>query len=57
MTLKLRFVLGAAYIAAGFFVAWTHHYLNMPFLKALGSAVLAVLLWWLTPLGVNLHIH
>jgi hypothetical protein len=57
MTVKIRYAIGAAYLAAGVFFAWTHHYLNIPFLRTLGSVVLAVLLWWLVPLGVDLHIH
>ena len=28
-----------------------------PLLKAIASALLAILLWWLVLLGVNLHIH
>ena len=31
--------------------------LGLAFLKAAASALLAVFLWWLVLLGVNLHVH
>jgi hypothetical protein len=46
-----------AYIIAGIIIAWEHHYITLGFLKALGSVLLAILLWWLVLLGINLHIH
>ena len=45
------------YVAVGFWVAWDHGYLGLAFLRTLASALLAILLWWLVLLGVNLHIH
>jgi hypothetical protein len=45
------------YIGIGVFVAWERSYLTLPVLKIIGSAVLAILFWWLLLLGVNLHIH
>jgi hypothetical protein len=45
------------YIAVGIIVSWNHGYLNASWLKTLGSALLAVFLWWLVLLGVNVHIH
>jgi hypothetical protein len=45
------------YVVVGAFVAWDHHYLTLSWLKTLASALLAVLLWWLVLLGVNLHVH
>lgn len=39
------------------FVAWTRGYISVGFLKALASALLTVLLWFLVLLGVNLHVH
>jgi hypothetical protein len=45
------------YIIIGLIVAWERHYITLSLLKALLSALLAVLLWWLVLLGVNLHIH
>jgi hypothetical protein len=45
------------YLIIGIVVAWRHHYLTLAFLKALASVLLAILLWFLVLLGVNLHIH
>jgi hypothetical protein len=45
------------YLAIGIFVAWAKGYLHLALLKAILSAVLAILLWWLALLGINLHIH
>jgi hypothetical protein len=45
------------YLVVGGFVAWDHGYLSLAWLRVLASALLAILLWWLVLLGVNLHIH
>ncbi len=45
------------YIIIGIFVAWNRGYLNTPLIRAVGSALLAIFLWFLVLLGVNLHIH
>jgi hypothetical protein len=45
------------YFVVGVFVAWTHGYLGVGFLRALASALLGIILWWLVPLGVNVHVH
>jgi hypothetical protein len=45
------------YFVIGGVIAWDHGYLGLNWLRSLASAVLAVFLWWLIPLGVNLHIH
>jgi hypothetical protein len=45
------------YILIGIIIAWDRGYIGLAFLKALASALLAILLWWLLLLGVNLHIH
>jgi hypothetical protein len=45
------------YIIIGLVVAWEKHYITVTLLKGLLSALLAILLWWLPLLGVNLHIH
>jgi hypothetical protein len=45
------------YILVGVLIANNHHYLNnVETLNAIVSAILAVLLWPLIILGVNLHI-
>jgi hypothetical protein len=45
------------YLIIGVIVAWSRGYLHLWLLKAIASAVLAILLWWLPLLGINLHIH
>jgi hypothetical protein len=45
------------YVVVGIFIAWDHGYLGLAWLRSVASALLAILLWWLVPLGVNLHIH
>jgi hypothetical protein len=51
-------LLGVIYLVAGAIVAATHHYYNnLHNARGIGSAVLAVLLWPLLFLGINLHIH
>ncbi len=46
------------YLIVGAFVAATHHYFaHMHVAKQYGSAALAVILWPLLLLGINLHIH
>ena len=45
------------YLIIGVIVAWARGYLHLSLLKAIGSAILAILLWWLPLLGISLHIH
>jgi hypothetical protein len=45
------------YLIIGVIVAWSRGYLHLSLLKAIFSAILAILLWWLPLLGVSLHIH
>jgi hypothetical protein len=45
------------YLIVGIFIAWEHHYITVQLLKNIASALLAIFLWWLVLLGVNLHIH
>jgi hypothetical protein len=44
------------YIIVGIIVAWDRGYITVALLKAVLSAILAILLWWLVLLGVSLHI-
>lgn len=53
----IRILVVAVYLIIGGVIAWDHGYLNLSWLRSLASAILAILLWWLIPLGVNLHIH
>jgi hypothetical protein len=47
----------AIYLIVGLIVAHSHHYFaHLGKAKAIASAVLAILLWPLVLLGVNLHI-
>jgi hypothetical protein len=45
------------YLVIGGFIAWDKGYLNVGFLRTLASALLAIFLWFLVLLGVNLHVH
>ncbi|MEV5706261.1 hypothetical protein [Actinoallomurus sp. NPDC052274] len=47
---------GLIYILIGIFVAWDHDYITVGLLKRVLSAVLAIFLWILILLGVDLHI-
>jgi hypothetical protein len=52
-----RRLLGLIYVAIGIFVAYSKDYLdNLETLKRIVSALLAILLWPLLLLGVDLHI-
>jgi len=49
--------LGVVYLVVGVAVAATHHYFkNLDTLRLIASAVLAVVLWPLLLLGIDLHI-
>lgn len=53
----LRFLIAVVYLAIGLVVASNNNYLsNLNELSAIISALLAVLLWPLVLLGVDLHI-
>lgn len=47
---------GLLYILIGIFVAWDHGYITLGLLKRLASAILAVVLWVLILLGVDMHV-
>jgi len=52
-----RRLLLLVYVGAGLVVAATHHYFrNLETIRLIASAVLAVLLWPLVLLGIDLHI-
>lgn len=48
---------GLIYILIGIFVAWDRGYVTLSLLKRVLSALLAVFLWVLILLGVDLHIQ
>jgi len=54
---RVRNLLWVLYIVIGVFVAWDRSYITLAWLKTLASALLAIFLWWLVLLGVNLHVH
>jgi hypothetical protein len=45
------------YLLIGIVVAWQRGYLTLGILKALLSALLAIVLWFLVLLGVDLHVR
>jgi len=54
---RMPSILVIVYVVVGLIVAQQHHYFsNLGTVKRVGSAVLAVLLWWLVLLGIDLHI-
>jgi hypothetical protein len=57
MSIRIRGLLLIVYVIIGLVVAWNHGYLFLAWLKATASALLAIFLWWLVLLGVNLHVH
>ena len=57
MTVRFRSLAVLIYVIIGLVVAWDRGYATLAWLKTLASAVLAVLLWWLVLLGINVHVH
>jgi hypothetical protein len=51
-----RFIIVTMYFLVGIVIAWDHGYLGVAWLRTLASVVLAIFLWWLILLGVNLHV-
>ena len=45
------------YLIVGVVVAWSQGYLHLSLVKAIGSTILAIALWWLPLLGISLHIR
>jgi hypothetical protein len=57
MHIRGRFsFVGLIYILIGIFVAWDHDYITVSLLKRVLSTLLAIFLWFLVLLGVNLHV-
>jgi hypothetical protein len=54
---RFRSLVVLVYIVIGIFIAWDRGYASLAWLKTAASVVLAVFLWWLVLLGVNLHVH
>jgi hypothetical protein len=50
-------IVGLIYVLIGLVVAWQRGYITVSLLKAVLSALLAVFLWFLVLLGVDLHVR
>ena len=50
-------LVGLIYIIIGIYIAWKHDYINSSVLKTILNALLAIFLWFLILLGVNLHVR
>ncbi|HEY4850340.1 MAG TPA: hypothetical protein VII22_06065 [Streptosporangiaceae bacterium] len=49
-------LVGLIYIIIGIVVAWNRGYITVGLLKAILSALLAIFLWFLVLLGINMHV-
>jgi len=49
-------LIGFIYILVGLYVAWVYDYITPALLKDVAEALLAVLLWFLVLLGVDLRL-
>jgi nicotinamide riboside transporter PnuC len=50
-------LVGLIYLIIGIVVAWQKGYLSVSVLKVVLSALLAIFLWFLVLLGVDLHVR
>jgi hypothetical protein len=56
--IRRRFsLLGLIYVLVGIYVAWADNYIGIRVIKLVLSALLAIFLWPLVLLGVDLHIR
>jgi hypothetical protein len=49
-------IVALIYIIIGVFVAWNEGYIGTDLLRRVASALLAIFLWFLVLLGVEMHI-
>ncbi|MFD0854737.1 hypothetical protein ACFQ07_21035 [Actinomadura adrarensis] len=49
-------IVGLIYIVIGVFVAWDQGYIGTELVRRVASALLAIVLWFLVLLGVDMHI-
>jgi len=49
-------IVGLIYIVIGVFVAWDQGYIGTDLVRRVASALLAIILWFLVLLGVDMHI-
>jgi hypothetical protein len=50
-------LLALVYIVIGIYIAWTRHYITVGLLKGVLQALLAIFLWFLILLGVDLRVR
>ncbi|MFI0483198.1 hypothetical protein [Actinomadura sp. 9N215] len=50
-------LVGLIYLIIGLFIAWDRGYIDASLIRRVGSALLAIFLWFLILLGVDLHIR
>jgi hypothetical protein len=50
-------LIGLIYILVGLYVAWVHDYITPVLLKDIAEALLAIFLWFLVLLGVDLRLN
>ncbi|GAA3542069.1 hypothetical protein GCM10022419_022740 [Nonomuraea rosea] len=53
---RLRALILLVYVIVGIYVAWLYDYITPGLLKDLAEALLAVFLWFLVLLGIDLNI-
>ncbi|MFI7454549.1 hypothetical protein ACIBQX_44215 [Nonomuraea sp. NPDC049714] len=53
---RLRSLIILIYVVIGLYVAWVYDYITPAILKDIAEALLAVFLWFLVLLGVDLRI-
>ncbi|MFB4276270.1 MULTISPECIES: hypothetical protein [unclassified Nonomuraea] len=53
---RLRALIVLVYVIIGIYVAWVYDYITPGLLRDLAEALLAVFLWFLVLLGIDLHI-
>jgi hypothetical protein len=53
---RLRSLIILIYVVIGLYVAWVYDYITPALLKDVAEALIAIFLWFLILLGVDLHI-
>ncbi|MGR6913475.1 hypothetical protein ACU635_04405 [[Actinomadura] parvosata] len=53
---RLRALIVLVYVVVGIYVAWVYDYITPGLLRDVAEALLAVFLWFLVLLGIDLHI-
>ncbi|KAB8196432.1 hypothetical protein FH608_006690 [Nonomuraea phyllanthi] len=53
---RWRALILLVYVVIGIYVAWVYDYITPGLLKDVAEALLAVFLWFLVLLGIDLHI-